>query len=112
MGFDPINDDTESILHYQATIPNYLQFLSVVKFVGDGLSFRQVSQFMDDMKESLGLHQVGTFSRPKVTRLVRICCANSFQIISEALKHVWASYRQAKRIKRFFPLSSSQNSHH
>ena len=90
MGFYPIDYDTESISHYQATIPNYLQFLSVLKFVGAGLSFRQVSQVMDDMKESLGLHQVGTVSRPKVTLLVRIFCANSFQIISEGLKHVWA----------------------
>lgn len=90
MGFDSIDDDTERFSHYQATIPNYLQFLCVVKFVGAGLSFRQVSQVMGDMKESLGLHQFGNVSRPKVTRLVRICCANSFQIISEALKHVWA----------------------
>lgn len=90
MGFDPMDDDTESISHYQATIPNYLQFLSIVKFVGAGLSFRQVSHVMGDMKECLGLHQVGTVSRSKVTRLVRICCAHSFQIISEALKHVWA----------------------
>ena len=88
MGFDPIDDDADNISHYQATIPNYLQFLSVIKFVGAGLSFRQVSQVMGDMKESLGLHQVGNVTRRKVTRFVRICCTNSFQIISEALKNV------------------------
>jgi hypothetical protein len=59
--------------------------------IADGLSFRQISRVMQDMKDTLGLSALGCISPQKVSSFVQIVCAANLQTISSMLKQsCWA----------------------
>ncbi len=57
---------------YLATIRSKLQFYSCIKMVSSGLSFRQVSKEMQDMKETLQLATLGLMSRKKGAAMFKL----------------------------------------
>ena len=75
---------------YIATVSSRVQFYSCIKMVASGLSFRQASRVMQDMKETLGLSALGSMCPQKVSSFVRIVCASNLQTISAILKESWA----------------------
>ena len=76
--------------HYVATVSSKVQFYSCIKMIASGLSFRQASRVMQDMKETLGLSTLGSMTPQKVSSFVRIVCAANLQTISAILKQSWA----------------------
>ena len=84
---DPHEEEENAGLErYLATVRSKLQFYSCIKMVSSGLSFRQVSKVMQDMKETLRLATLGSMSPQKVSSYVRIACAANLQTISAILK--------------------------
>ncbi len=77
---------------YVATLSSTttVQFYSFIKMIADGLSFRQTSRVMQDMKDTLGLSAIGCISPQKVSSFVRVVCAANLQTISSMLKQSWA----------------------
>ena len=75
---------------YLANVRSKLQFYSCIKMVSNGLSFRQVSNVMEDMKETLRLATLRSMSPQKVSSYVRIACASNLQTIAAILKESWA----------------------
>jgi hypothetical protein len=55
-----------------------------------GLTFRQTSRVMHDMKETLGLTTLGSVSPQRVSSLIRIACASNLQTIGAMLRSAWA----------------------
>ena len=76
--------------HYVATVSSMVQFYSCIKMIANGLSFRQTSRVMQDMKDTLGLSALGCILPQKVSSFVRIICAANLQTISAMLKQSWA----------------------
>ncbi|KAI2511197.1 hypothetical protein MHU86_3162 [Fragilaria crotonensis] len=58
--------------------------------IASGLSFRQASKVMQDMKETLGLSALGSMTPQKVSSFARVVCAANLQTISAMLKRSWA----------------------
>ncbi|KAI2498048.1 hypothetical protein MHU86_16421 [Fragilaria crotonensis] len=83
-------EENAGLERYLATVRSKLQFYSCIKMVSSGLSFRQVSKVMQDMKETLRLATLGSMSPQKVSSYVRIACAANLQTISAILKDSWA----------------------
>ncbi|KAI2514226.1 hypothetical protein MHU86_119 [Fragilaria crotonensis] len=83
-------DRDTGVENYVATVSSKMQFYSCIKMVASGLSFRQASRVMQDMKETLGLSALGSMCPQKVSSFVRIVCASNLQTISAILKESWA----------------------
>lgn len=90
IGFEAIHDENDEIECYRATISNSFQYQAIIRTVGNGLSFRQTACVLEDIRDMTGLGKIGNISRRKVTMQVRIYCAESFQIIADALRFYWA----------------------
>jgi len=75
---------------YVANVPSKVQFYSCVKMVSSGLSFRQTSRVMHDMKETLGIPSLGSVSPQRVSSFIRIVCASNLQTIGTMLRSAWA----------------------
>ena len=75
---------------YLANVRSKVQFYSCIKMVSNGLSFRQVSNVMEDMKETLRLSMLRSMSPQKVSSYVQIACASNLQTIAAVLKESWA----------------------
>jgi hypothetical protein len=90
LGFEPVyNDDGEAQM-FKMLIPNMKQYVAVLNPVKRSLSFQQTAGNLQDMCDLTDLVDVfGTMSRQKVSVMVRVFCAETYQRIADAMKHCW-----------------------
>jgi hypothetical protein len=62
----------------------------IVSHISVGISFRQCSKSLLQLKEMSGFGALGNISIGKVIQVVRYTCAFNYEIICKVLHHVWA----------------------
>jgi hypothetical protein len=82
--------DVGVVSRYAIIVTNTKQFQLVAQYLAAGLSFRQVSQVIMEMKEVLGIGSIGSCSVGIVSRYARFICALNLQCIAELLRQCWA----------------------
>jgi hypothetical protein len=88
IGFEPMTTDDDEVDYYWAIISLSFQYKAVLKSVGNGLSFQQTVNILDDFRTLTGMSgKFGNISRRVVTKYVHIYC---LQTILEAMRHCWA----------------------
>ena len=91
IGFEPINNENNEIDCYQAIIQNGFQYDLVISTIANGLSFCQTMNVIEGFRDMTGMgNKIGYINRRKVTIQVRVFCAQSFQIIANAMQYCWA----------------------
>ena len=85
-------EDSDSNGHelYKATISNVYQYEHVIRMVGNGLSFRQTANKIQDCRQISNNSKFGCINHQKVSRLVRIFCGTALQSLKQALMCAWS----------------------
>ncbi len=82
--------DAGDVNRYAITVTNTKQFQLVVQYLVAGLSFRQVTQVIMEMKEVFDIGSIGSCSKGIVSCYARFICAMNLQCIAELLRQCWA----------------------
>lgn len=84
------NPDSNGRELYKATISNVYQYEHVIRMVGNGLSFRQTANVIQDCRDISNDSKFGCINHQKVSRLVRIFCGTALQSLKRALMCAWS----------------------
>jgi hypothetical protein len=90
IGFEPICDDNHKNNVIGQIYKDTLQYDLLVKTIGNGLSLRQTMNVIEDFQNVTGMGTKIGLLAGKITLQVRNYCAESFQIIAEAMRYCWA----------------------